>query len=803
MSPSNLTVEAWPVTDAGQADENEDFVLVHQPADEDVARFSGSLYIVADGQGGGTRGQIASRYAAERVMYQYYNDNEPDLGLRLRQAIARANSEIYEYAQDQPELVRLGTTLVAAVVRGEQLHVAAVGDSRAYIIRDGKLRQITRDHTLVQQLLDEGAITPEEAREHPRRDVVLRTIGSQPEISADVYDMRLGPDDALLLCTDGLTRYMHEDEITRIVGTSSPRNAAETLVQKAVDRGGKDNVSVVSLLARAGAPPLETNLPHTWDGSEPSFEAMPTMAMRRTPREGADTEAAAAAAAGAVTPDASLDQTIRSQPVSLDDEGGTPPDATKPVAPVSRGREVPAPRYESSTEPAPPYGMPGGDRPEPPAGPIEGAGQGPEPPDGYTFDPVTGLPPVPPGRDEPSRQPYQPRVYQPPSQPEASRRPPQRGVSVGLFAAVGLIAILLTALMIVLLVNPMGWNLPVGGPVEETPVAEEPTIEVEEPALVTTNVPAVEATEVATEAVTEEAAVDVTPTVENAPEGMVLVDGGPFTRGVTDEEAEAAQDSCVEETAGEGTCLLEYFTDAQPVESVTVAAFFMDIQEVTNAQYAECVAAGVCSAPQNVEFYDDPAFANHPVVYINYDQAGQYCQWTGGRLPTEAEWEKAARWDETMDTSYTYPWGDNWEAGRANTDAAGLGGLAAVGSFARDRSPYGMLDMAGNATEWVQDWYYPSYEGLGTLNPARLGAQPLTDPLRVGRGGSFQAIAAYSRAGHRYDVSEQTAEAWLGVRCVQDTAQAADAPDTTTTPEAGLTPTGTEPAGETEPTATP
>lgn len=765
MSPSNLTVEVWPVTDPGRAEANEDFVLVHQPEDEEVARYSGSLYVVADGQGGGTSGQIASRYAAQRVMYEYYNDAEPDLGLRLRQAISRANADLYEYARQQPELIKLGTTLVAAVVRGEQLHIATVGDSRAYLIREGELHQITRDHTLVQQLLDEGAITAEEAREHPRRDVVLRTVGSQPEISVDVYDARLRPDDALLLCTDGLTRYLHDDEITRIIATSSPRNAAETLVQKAVDRGGKDNVTVVSALVRAGGPPLELNLPHTWDESEPSLEELPSLLTREAQQRAARHEEPAGAAAGA-----GPDEALHAQPA--------PPGAEEPAGEATRRA---APVREGDTVPAPPYARPGedwagsapveGDALEAPAfaePPEEGYEARPEPPSGYSIDPVTGLPPVPTQGSQ-TRQPYQPRIYQPPAQPETARRAaPQRGVSVGLFAAVGLIAILLTALMVVLLVNPMGWDLPVGrGDVTEAAAVTEPPVT--EPAVVPTDPPTPEPATEEAAAPAEPTGEGAAPTVAPAPEGMVLISGGPFTRGVTDEEARDARDSCVEETAGEGVCLLEFFTDAQPVESVTISDFYLDVSEVTNGEYTACVEAGVCTAPDNTEFSSDPAFANHPVVYVNYEQATQYCGWAGKRLPTEAEWEKAARWDAEAEVSYVWPWGDAWEGGRANTAAAELGGLAAVEAFARDRSPYGALDMAGNVTEWVQDWYYPGYERLSQLNPARTGAQALEEPLRVARGGNYQAIAAFSRGGHRYDVSTESTEPWLGFRCAQDT----------------------------------
>jgi serine/threonine protein phosphatase PrpC/formylglycine-generating enzyme required for sulfatase activity len=729
-------------------------VLVYEPDDETQMRLNGSLYVVADGHGAGMRGGAASRYAAHKIVAEYYDNPEPDLGLRLRQAIQAANADLYEYASAQPELVKLGTTVVAAAIRGEQMHVAAVGDSRAYYIRDGDLHRVTRDHTLVQQLVDEGAIAPEEAREHPRRDVVLRTLGSQPEVEIDLYDLRLKPDDAILLCTDGLTEALRDDEIARVVANASPRQAAERLVQKVTDRGGVDNVTVVS-----------------------------TLSVPRVER-----------------PAAGGDETVRAGAV------------TPPVEPPDRQADVPAPPYETTVQSAPPYGVPadqppGADRPQPPAQP-DAETQVSQPtqasPPGYPIDPVTGLPPVPPqgqtgAPGQPPQQPYQPRIYQPPVQPQ----PQRRGVPVGLFAVVGMLAIALTALMVVILINPMGWQFP-GGQQAADVTAEPPTEEAVGAVDLTQAAPTEPQVEAPSPTVEEPATEEqptAQPTLAAAPPGMVVVEGGDFLRGVSDEEAEAATQACLEEATDNTVCYPEYFQDAQPVETVTISPFFIDLTEVTNQAYAECVAAGACSAPENTEFYDDPAFGQHPVVYVNYEQATQYCQWAGKRLPTEAEWEKAARWDEAAQESYIWPWGDEWEPGRANTEAAGLGGLSAVEAFARDLSPYGVLGMAGNASEWTQDWYFDSYEGLGTLNPARLGDQPLAEPFRVVHGGNFQALSAFSRAGHRYDVPPETAAAWVGFRCVQDAN--GETPAVEETPTTDETPTGEAATEETAaPTAT-
>jgi protein phosphatase len=272
MSPSRLTVEAWPVTEAGPAEENKDTVLIYEPTDPSVARFSGSLYVVVDGMGASSGGQLASRYTAQRIMDYFFNDAEPDLGLRLREAVQAANADLFAYSQQQPELVKLGATLVAAGIRGEELHVASVGDSRAYLIRDGQIQQITKDHTLVQQLIDEEAISPDEANDHPRRDVVLRSLGAEETVRIDIFDLRMRPDDALVLCSDGLTRYLHADEIAMLVGSSSPRSAAEMLVRKALDRSGKDSVTVITALVRDGAPAIPADTPHRWDGQPASFD---------------------------------------------------------------------------------------------------------------------------------------------------------------------------------------------------------------------------------------------------------------------------------------------------------------------------------------------------------------------------------------------------------------------------------------------------------------------------------------------------------------------------------------------------
>ncbi len=887
--PSKLTLDVWPITSAGQAESNEDSVMVYIP-DPGTARIQGTLYVVADGQGGAPRGKLASEYAARRVMHAYYTSDEPDLGLRLREAIEAANTDLYEYVKQRPELVKLGTTLTAAIVRGEQVHIASVGDSRAYLVRDGEMVQLTRDHTLVQQLVDEQAITPDEARSHPRRDVVLRQLGAEEDIRVDVFDMRLRPDDTLLLCSDGLNHTLNDEEIAGIVSTSVPRKAAETLVQKAVDRGTKGNVSVITALARDGAPPLTTPIPYQWDGQPPSFESQPSMALRSeepegdttgqlppTPR-GTDPLAATQVRPSPVDEPPVGDEpgagTLRTQPIprppagwqdapQAADESGwadatqvnppTPPPPSRqptdqgtptsvPPAPVQ-----PAPNYESTVQPAPPYGAqsPAGQPPQPPlqqppqggyyaqqppqggyGTPPEGhpypqeqgypqqppavPGQVPQygpavprgyqPPPGYEYDPVTGLPPTP------IQGPASPGGYQ--QQPPYSRdrmapvQGQRRGIPVGLFAVVAVFSVLLTVAMVLFLINPFDWDLPQFGgnggeqAAEETPaVADAPTeAPVEQP----------------TDAPTPTTAPTEAPVV--APAGMVLVEDGAFVRGVPGDEADAATLDCIDEAEDNTICYPEYFQDAQPVEEITLSAFFIDVTEVTNADYAACVAAEVCTEPSNLIYYQDTAFALHPVTYVNYDQSSTYCEWAGKRLPTEAEWEKAARWNGDLGQSTTFPWGNQYDPGRANTAAAGLGGTAAVQTFTQDVSYFGVYDLTGNITEWVTDWYYPEYTGLGTLNPTGPDNQPLPEPYRVARGGNWQSIESYSRSGHRYDVPPTSSTPWLGFRCVQDVTAGGAAPaEPTEAPaedaaapaeETALAPTEDAGAAAAEPTAT-
>jgi protein phosphatase len=220
-------------TDIGRARErNEDSYLVRDP-----------MFAVADGMGGHLGGEVASSMALEALETL---DRSDGLMQALVEEIQKANRRVLEKGQGDPALRGMGTTLTVLVAEGDKAHVAHVGDSRAYLLRDGLLKQLTEDHTLVQRMVAEGRISPEEAGRHPQRSILTRAIGVDEEVPVEQITLDVHGGDRLLLCTDGLTGMIGEERIQDVLETESdPQAASDLLVEEANRAGGEDNITVV------------------------------------------------------------------------------------------------------------------------------------------------------------------------------------------------------------------------------------------------------------------------------------------------------------------------------------------------------------------------------------------------------------------------------------------------------------------------------------------------------------------------------------------------------------------------------
>jgi PPM family protein phosphatase len=215
---------------------------------EDAYLVADSVVAVADGMGGHVAGEVASATALEPIREldgRIFPDSTEAL-TALRDAVVTANHEVSERAESEPSYRGMGTTLTAALIEGRRLHVAHVGDSRAYLLRGGSFSQLTDDHTLVQHLIDEGQLTREEAANHPQRSVVTRAIGVSREVDVDAMTLELHTDDQVLLCSDGLTGVVSDDQIAKVLQeTEDLEETLRILVDMANDAGGPDNITVV------------------------------------------------------------------------------------------------------------------------------------------------------------------------------------------------------------------------------------------------------------------------------------------------------------------------------------------------------------------------------------------------------------------------------------------------------------------------------------------------------------------------------------------------------------------------------
>ena len=235
-------------SEIGHARENnEDKFDFYEPDEEPLLAARGSVYLVCDGMGGHNAGQIASELAAKQFLHAYYH-----LGgaaqEAARHAILQAHHYIAEMASKIPSRYGMGTTLTALILKQDEGILTHVGDSRCYRLREGVLEQLSRDHTLVARLVEQGILTPEQARYHPQRNVIRQAVGvadpSEP-LEPDIETFPLQEGDLYLLCSDGLTDLVDDAEIEAILRDEPPTRAAWRLVDRALANGGRDNITVV------------------------------------------------------------------------------------------------------------------------------------------------------------------------------------------------------------------------------------------------------------------------------------------------------------------------------------------------------------------------------------------------------------------------------------------------------------------------------------------------------------------------------------------------------------------------------
>lgn len=219
-----------------------------------------SLGVVCDGMGGANAGEVASQLAIDSFAQTLLQALSAPAGggecpseEQLRYALERANQVVYCYGWEHPECRGMGTTLVAALVLGSSAYILNVGDSRAYALRDCGIRQITQDHSLVGELLRAGRITPEQARNHPRKNIITRALGTERQVTGDLFIHQLQSGERLLLCSDGLTNELTDGEIFELVQLDGPvEEGCQRLLHTALVRGAHDNVTAVLMDLRDG-----------------------------------------------------------------------------------------------------------------------------------------------------------------------------------------------------------------------------------------------------------------------------------------------------------------------------------------------------------------------------------------------------------------------------------------------------------------------------------------------------------------------------------------------------------------------
>ena len=235
-------MKAYGLTDIGQARAvNQDAIFY---SIEPVGNLP-NLFLVADGMGGHKAGDYASSFTVEKFVEIVPKITSKNPITILNYTLKEVNARLFRQAQSTPEMEDMGTTLVAGVCTAQEFYIMNIGDSRLYLIND-TIRQVTRDHSYVEEMVRRGRIDRAEARKHPNKNIITRAVGAAKEIEIDFFKTCIQPGDEILLCSDGLTNMIEDEEIRRIVkGQRDPVEKAEKLIEAANQNGGKDNITVV------------------------------------------------------------------------------------------------------------------------------------------------------------------------------------------------------------------------------------------------------------------------------------------------------------------------------------------------------------------------------------------------------------------------------------------------------------------------------------------------------------------------------------------------------------------------------
>lgn len=239
------------LTDAGKVrDHNEDSVIILKNNDNEY------LMAIADGMGGHSAGEIASSIAisnlGKRFSETFSSLNKVEAVNWLRTTVSEINTMIFQYEKTHPESKGMGSTLVTAIITKEYILFGNIGDSSGYVMKDQKLHKVTYDHTLVNLLVSAGELTAEEAKEHPKKNVLMKALGASDPIEIDIFDCDMNIDE-ILLCSDGLTNMLENEQIEKVLlGEGKVEDKVEKLIRKANNRGGTDNISVAYLVKEEG-----------------------------------------------------------------------------------------------------------------------------------------------------------------------------------------------------------------------------------------------------------------------------------------------------------------------------------------------------------------------------------------------------------------------------------------------------------------------------------------------------------------------------------------------------------------------